>query len=405
MPLWELCVVVQREAFVKLALASGANRSELCREFGISRKTGYKWLERYRSAGGEGLRDRSRRPHTSPWRTEEATEAAVLGIRAASNNAWGGRKIAWTLARDGLQPVPALSTITEILRRHHKLDRQAQHPGPHVRFERAEPNELWQMDFKGHFPMALGRCHPLTVLDDHSRYSLGLQACDNEQDLTVRNRLTTLFRSYGLPFAMLMDNGSPWGDCGGQPFTIFTVWLMRHGIGVSHGRPYHPQTQGKEERFHRSLKAEVLERNSFADLVACQRAFDRWRQIYNHERPHEALGLTPPATRYRPSPRAFCEDLPPIEYGPGDIVRKVDSEGAISFRNRPIRIGKAFRKQPVALRPCSDDGIFDIHYCAHRIGRLDLRTLSAAACGFVDIARAMPTIPQAQHQHQVKNAI
>jgi hypothetical protein len=204
---------------------------------------------------------------------------------------------------------------------------------------------------------------------------------------------------------MLMDNGAPWGDCGGQPFTIFTTWLMRHGIWVSHGRPYHPQTQGKEERFHRSLKAEVLDRNSFTDLAACQCAFDRWRQIYNHERPHEALSLQPPATRYHPSPRAFCENLPPIEYAPGDIVRKVDSEGAISFRNRPIRVGKAFRKQPVALRPSSDDGVFDVHYCTHRIGQLDLRTLSATACGFVDIARAMPTTPQAQHQHQPRNAV
>jgi transposase InsO family protein len=405
MPLWELSVFDQREAFVKLALASGANRSVLCRSFGISRKTGYKWLERHGAAGTGSLLDRSRRPHTSPSQTDAATEAAVLHIRAASNNAWGARKIGWTLASQGWLAVPALSTITAILRRHGKLDRQAQHPGPHVRFERANPNELWQMDFKGHFPMALGRCHPLTVLDDHSRYSLGLEACADEQDGTVRERLTALFRRYGLPFAMLMDNGAPWGDSGGQPFTIFTTWLMRHGIRVSHGRPYHPQTQGKEERFHRSLKAEVLERNSFADLAACQHAFDRWRQVYNHERPHEALGLQPPVTRYRPSPRVFCEALPPIEYGPGDIVRKVDGEGAISFRNRPIRIGKAFRRQPVALRPSGEDGVFDVHYCVHRIGRLDLRAPGVAACGFVDIARAMPTAPQAQHQHQVENAL
>jgi transposase InsO family protein len=405
MSMRELSVVDQREAFVSLATMNGANRSGLCREFGISRKTGYKWLGRHRLAGDIGLVDRSRRPHTSPLRTDEATETAVLGIRAASNNAWGARKIAWTLASQGWQPVPALSTITEILRRHGKLDRPAQHPGPHIRFERAEPNELWQMDFKGHFPVAVGRCHPLTVLDDHSRYSLGLEACDNEQDATVRERLTTMFRRYGLPFAMLMDNGSPWGDRDGQPFTAFTAWLMRHGIGVSHGRAYHPQTQGKEERFHRSLKAEVLDRNSFADLVACQLAFDRWRRIYNHERPHEALGLQPPARRYRPSPRVFCESLPPIEYGPGDIVRKVDGDGWISFRNQPIRIGRAFRRQPVALRPGADDGVFDIHYCVQRIGRLDLRALDAPACGFVDIARAMPTTPQAPQQHQLSNGL
>jgi transposase InsO family protein len=405
MPLRELSVLDQREAFVRLASARGSNRSELCRDFGISRKTGYKWIERHRLAGDGSLADRSRRPHRSPLRTDAATEAAVLRIRAASNDAWGARKIGWTLASQGWHAVPALSTITAILRRHGKLDRPAQHPGPHVRFERAAPNELWQMDFKGHFSLAVGRCHPLTVLDDHSRYSLGIEACGNEQDGTVRNRLTMLFRRYGLPFAMLMDNGSPWGDRDGQPFTAFTAWLMRHGIGVSHGRAYHPQTQGKEERFHRSLKAEVLDRNSFADLVACQRAFDRWRRIYNHERPHEALGLQPPALRYRPSPRVFCESLPPIEYGPGDIVRKVDGDGWISFRNRPIRIGKAFRRQPVALRAGGDDGVFDIHYCVHRIGRLDLRAIDAPACGFVDIARAMPTTSRAPQPHQIKNAI
>ena len=292
MPWLEASVMDLREEFVGLAMAPGANVSELCRRFGIERSTGHKWLKRYRSEGASGIADRSRRPHASPSRTDAAVEAEVLRIRAASNNAWGGRKIAWTMGQAGCETVPAASTISDILRRHGKLDRGAQHPGPHVRFERAEPNELWQMDFKGHFAMASGRCHPLTVLDDHSRYGLGIEACGNEQDGTVRARLTTLFRRYGLPFAMLMDNGSPWGDSGGQPYTVFTTWLMRHGIQVSHGRPYHPQTQGKIERFHRSLKAEVIERNSYADLPACQGAFDRWRQIYNCQRPHEALGMT-----------------------------------------------------------------------------------------------------------------
>jgi transposase InsO family protein len=402
MPWLEASVMKLREEFVLLALAPGANVSELCRRFGIERSTGHKWIKRYKSEGPAGLTDRSRRPHASPSKTDAATEAEVLRIRAANNNAWGGRKIAWTLEANGWPTMPAESTITDILRRHGKLDRKT-HPGPYIRFERAEPNELWQMDFKGHFPMAKGRCHPLTVLDDHSRYSLGIEACDNEQDLTVRNCLTTLFRRYGLPFAMLMDNGPPWGDTGGGAHTVFSVWLMRLGIRVSHGRPYHPQTQGKEERFHRSLKAEVLDRNSYADLPACQNAFDRWRHIYNHNRPHEALGLNPPATRYRPSPRTFTDALPPIAYGPGDSVRKVDGDGEISFKNRSIRVGKAFRNQPVALRPTSEDGLFEVHYCNHRIGQLNLKNIEASACGFVDIARAMPTTPQAQQQ-QIKNS-
>ena len=406
MPWLEVSVMELREEFVGLALAPGANVSDLCRRFGIDRSTGHKWLRRYEAEGSSGLADRSRRPHASPSRSEAAVEAEVLRIRAASNNAWGGRKIVWTMSQAGWATVPATSTISDILRRHGKLDRGSQHPGPHVRFERAEPNELWQMDFKGHFAMAGGRCHPLTVLDDHSRYSLGIEACGNEQDGTVRDRLTTLFRRYGLPFAMLMDNGSPWGDSGGQPDTVFTTWLMRNGIQVSHGRPYHPHTQGKIERFHRSLKAEVLERNSYADLPACQRAFDRWRQIYNGERPHEALGDKPPVDRYRPSPRLFGETLPPIAYGSRDIVRKVDIGGVISFRNRQFKIGKAFRKQPLALRATSEDGLFDVHYCTQRIGQLDLKIGGAKTCGFVDIASAMPTTPQVpqQQQQDVRNA-
>jgi transposase InsO family protein len=396
----------EREEFVMLALRAGANKSELCRRFGISRMKGDKWLKRYQAEGRCGLVDRPRRPHFSPGRTDEATEAEVLRIRAKSNNAWGGRKIAKVMERSGWVKIPVPSTITEILRRHGKLeDHKSEHPGPFQRFERAQPNELWQMDFKGHFPMARGRCHPLTVLDDHSRYSLGIEACKDEQDPTVRDRLTTLFRRYGLPFSMLMDNGSPWGDSGAQPFTLFGAWLMRQGIRVTHGRPYHPQTQGKDERFHRSLKAEVLNRNSFRNLKDCQRAFDGWRHTYNHERPHEALDYATPGTRYRVSPRAFSDKLPAIEYAPSDIVRKVNSEGTINFKALRWRIGKTFRGQPVALRHTAEDGVFSVHYCVQRIGIIDLHTVKTSARGFVDIATAMPTTPPAQRQIHAKNAL
>jgi hypothetical protein len=202
---------------------------------------------------------------------------------------------------------------------------------------------------------------------------LTIGACGNEQDPTVRAQLAPVFRCYGMPFGMLMDNGPPWGDAGHQPHTVFTVWLMRLGIRVIHGRPFHPQTQGKDERFHRSLKAEVLNGKSFRDLAECQRAFDRWRHVYNHERPHQALAMGTPAERYRTSPRAFPETLPAIEYGAGDIVRKVTVNGDISFKARILSVGKAFRGQPIALRPTPEDGVFSIHYCAHQIGLFDLR--------------------------------
>lgn len=376
MPWQEKPVMDQREDFVRLALAPGAKMTELCRRFGVSRANAYKWLARYRTEGRGGLANRSRRPRHSPQRTPQSTEAEVLRIRDTSNNAWGARKIARVMERNGPVAAPALSTITEILRRHGRLDRSAdEHPGPFQRFERTQPNELWQMDFKGHFPLAEGRCHPLTVLDDHSRYSLTIGACGNEQDVTVRGRLVGVFRCYGLPFGMLMDNGAPWGDAGHQPHTTFTVWLMRLDIRVIHSRPFHPQTQGKDERFHRSLKAEVLNGNSFRDLADCQRAFDRWRHIYNHERPHEALAMATPAERYCASPRPFPETLPAIDYGPEAVVRKVNVNGDISFKARLLSVGKAFRNQPVALRPTAEDGVFSVHYCAHQIGQFDLRRL------------------------------
>jgi transposase InsO family protein len=405
MPWRELSVMDQREDFVMLASVEGANKSELCRRFGISRSKGYKWLKRYAAQGRAGLVDKSRRPLVSPLRTSGIVEAEVLRIRASSNNAWGGRKIAKVMRRDGGTGVPSLSTITTILRRHGKLTQSvSEHPGPHQRFERAQPNELWQMDFKGHFPLGRGRCHPLTVLDDHSRYALGIEACGNEQDMTARERLLAVFRRYGLPDAMLMDNGSPWGDSGGQRFTAFSVWLMRLGVRVTHGRPHHPQTQGKDERFHRTIKAEVMQGRHFADLAQCQNAFDKWRRVYNHERPHQALGLATPSERYRASPRSYPEQLPVIEYAPGDMVRKADQEGDISVKNRRIRVGKPFRGLPIALRPTTQEDVFTIHFCAKQIGSIDLRDVGSAY-GLVDIASAMPTTPQAKKQQQKKDSL
>jgi transposase InsO family protein len=399
MPWQELSVVDQREEFVGLALTPGANKRELCRRFGIARSKGYKWLARYAAEGRAGLSDRSRRPHRSPTRAAAEVEAEVLRLRQDSNNAWGGRTIAQAMHNERAQVVPAPSTITEILRRYGRLEQRASaHPGPYQRFERASPNELWQMDFKGDFATGRGRCHPLTVLDDHSRYALGVEACGTQQDRPTRERLVTVFRRYGLPDAMLMDNGSPWGDSGGGWFTAFSLWLMRLGVRVIHGRPYHPQTQGKDERFHRTPKAEVLLGRQFMDLGDCQRAFDRWRHIYNYRRPHQALHLATPSQRYRPSARSFPENLPPIEYGDGDIVRKADKEGDISFKSRRIRLGKPFRGEPIALRPSFEDGVFTVHFCRHQIGTVDLRVVGRSTYGFVDIARAMSTSSTGQTQ-------
>lgn len=370
---WTVCdAMSQRREFVALARAEGANVSELCRRFGISRKTGYKWLKRHAVLGVDGLADRSRRPQHSPTHTPAAVEAQVLELREA-HRAWGGRKLRRRLLDLGQEQVPAASTITAILRRRGRLDEaEATKHKAFTRFEHPAPNDLWQMDFKGHFATEEGRCHPLTVLDDHSRYALELAACANERTATVTERLSGLFRRNGLPWRMLMDNGAPWGDSAENRYTPLTVWLLRLGIGVSHGRPYHPQTQGKDERFHRTLVAEVLRHEHWRDLEHCQQRFNAWREVYNHERPHEALALAVPASRYRASPRTFLEVLPPIEYAPGLAVRKVQDKGWMSYRGHDYKLPKAFKGYPVALRPTARDGELQVLFCQHVIAAIDL---------------------------------
>jgi len=373
MPWQKVTPMSQKKEFMHLAQREGANISRLCRNFQISRKTAYKWLERYRREGEAGLREQSRRPRSSPWVTPAVMEAAVLHLREA-HPAWGGRKLRARLLARGWVEVPAASTITAILRRHGRLDpREGDKHRAWRRFEAPAPNDLWQMDFKGHFALAQGRCHPLTVLDDHSRYALGLEACADERGATVQERLTGIFRRYGLPRKMLMDNGSPWGADAAHPFTRLTVWLLKLGVAVAHSGPYHPQTLGKDERFHRSLKAEVLQYCQGLDLAECQRRLARWRLIYNLERPHEALGLAPPVSRYRESPRSFPEKLPRWDYGPSDLVRKVDITGAITFRGREYRLGKAFRGERVALRPTLTGGVWEVFFGPHGIARIDER--------------------------------
>lgn len=374
MPFKEWSTMQARQEFVSFASQEGANVRELCRRFGISPTTGYKWLGRRAQEGLEGLRERSRKPEHSPLRTPALIEQLVLDLRD-QHPAWGARKLRHRLLRLGRGPLPCHSTIQAILMRHGRIQpEQSMAHTPYQRFEHPQPNSLWQMDFKGHFALQSGRCHPLTILDDHSRFSLCLQGLPHEQGSSVQTQLCRVFRTYGLPARMTMDNGSPWGDTLGSPYTPLTVWLLRLGVGVSHSRPYHPQTQGKDERFHRTLNEEVLSRNTYMDLLDAQAAFDRWPVIYNYERPHESLGMQTPITRYRPSPRAFPETLPDIEYGPRDIVRRVADKGIISYQGRQWRVSKAFKGYPVALRPTDQDGCLDVYFCQQRIARIDQLT-------------------------------
>lgn len=372
MPFREVSRMDERVEFVMLALAEDVNMRGLCRRFGISPTTGYKWVERWRQRGAAGLAEVSRRPHGSPLRSDAATEAAVLSVRG-DHPAWGGRKIARRLKDLGHAPVPAASTVTAILRRHGvELGTFGGGDRTFTRFERDAPNELWQMDFKGHVALCSGRLHPLTVLDDHSRFAVVLAACADQRTETVRRHLVDAFRRYGLPETMITDNGSPWGDGPGSRFTPLGVWLIEQDIRLAHSRPYHPQTMGKDERFHRSLRAEVLSGPPFADLAAAGRAIGHWRQVYNHQRPHEALGLAVPASRYRASRRDYVETPEPFDYAPGDIFRRVQQGGRISLFGHTVRLPKAFRGKAIALRPTPHDGVFDVFFRAQYIATVDI---------------------------------
>ena len=189
----------------------------------------------------------------------------------------------------------------------------------------------------------------------------------------MRTHLETTFRRYGLPEAMFVDNGSPWGSTSGDPWTKLGVWLLKLGVGVIHSRPYHPQSRGKNERFHRTLKAEVFAFERFRDLAAAQRALDRWRGVYNLDRPHEAIGQEVPASRYRPSSRPMPDQLPQVEYDQHEIVRTVSTTKAyVSFRGRTWKVPQAFRGERLAIRPLSTDGRYGVFFAAHQIATIDL---------------------------------
>lgn len=367
MPWQEMSVMSSREEFTALAQQEGSNLRLLCRRFGISPTTGYKWLQR--KAQGEPLSDRSRRPLQSPGRCASAVEVAIVALRA-QHPAWGARKLARRLEALG-HAMPAVSTVHAVLRRHGLITPEASEAAvPWQRFEHPVPNALWQMDFKGHVAMPQGRCHPLTVLDDHSRYALVLKACADQARETVMKHLVEAFCCYGLPARMTMDNGPPWGT-DGRHYTELDVWLMRQGIRVSHSRPYHPQTQGKDERFHRTLKAEAMQGWSWVDLDHAQRHFDAWRPIYNHQRPHQALGDHVPGSRYHVSERSYVHHPAPPEYGDADTVRRVQANGIISWNGTSWKVGKAFVGERVAVRPSPQDGQYDVIWSTYRIARID----------------------------------
>jgi len=282
--------------------------------------------------------------------------------------------------------VPAASTITAILGREGLRDHVAPVAHPGIRFEADAPNHRFQMDFKGWVPSRTGRIIPFTVLDEYSRYVLLLEHTADGTFPAIQALLTDCFRRYGLPWQLLADNGPPWGSSHPRTLTRLDVWLLRLGVRPLHGRPWHPQTQGKLERFHRTLAHDVFQLQTFDSPAEAQVALDAFRQVYNHERPHAALAYQASASRYALSPRIFPETLPAIVYDDEVPVRTVTAKGIIRYQNRPIYLSEALGGLPVGLYPTLVDGVVQIRFCARTITTIDLRTLDTTPRGVTPVS-------------------
>ena len=377
MPWHETDPVTERLKFVAAVESGRETMTALCAQFGISRKTGYKILERYRRDGPEGLRDRSRAPRSHPNQTEAAVEAAVLRVRKA-HPTWGSKKILAVLKRDESDlPWPARSTIDAILKRAglvppRKRRNRKQPSSPPV-VDATMPNDAWSIDYKGWFRVGDGtRCDPLTVNDVASRASLVCRAMVQPKLEDVKRRLDLTFRQFGLPQVMLSDNGPPFGSTGLGRLSRLGVWLMRLGIRPVFIEPGRPDQNGRHERFHETLKAETANPPK-ATIGAQQRAFGRFQSEYNEERPHEALGMRVPAEVWDFSAREMPASLPEFHYGDGVESRRVRRDGSIKWAGGFVFVGEAFRHEHVGIEAV-EEGIRHVRLGSAVLGVLHERS-------------------------------
>jgi len=369
---WEERTVEQmREEFVRRVLAQEQSKAALCREYGISRPTGDKWIERYQQ--GETMSDRSRAPKTVPGKVSTEIETEIVQLRK-HYPAIGAVKLRRMMEDAGHTDLPCARTFNNIFRRHDLIGQEESAAAtPLQRFEKATPNEMWQADFKGHFRMENGyRCHPLNILDDCSRFNLCIEALTSETFEAVKPVVERLFREYGLPFSFLCDNGNPWGTAQSLGYTRFEVWLMELGVLTLHGRVRHPQTQGKEERFNRSFTRECLKGRLFADKVHAQSCFDEYRTFYNEVRPHCALNLDVPVKHYKPSNKMMPERIEPWEYGPEYKLCKVKETGFFNYKGQGFFLSEAFDGKTIAVRESHLPGQITLVFRNFKIGRIDL---------------------------------
>ena len=368
MPWKDKTVEELRKEFIEAA-NTASNFSSLCREFGITRKTGYKWIKRCEES--DDLTDRSHVPHCIPGKTPEEIERIILNLRS-ENPGWGAKTLRKVLENNGYANLPCVRTINNILLRNGCIsEAESQKRKEFIRFQRECCNELWQVDFKGDFALLDGtRCFPLDILDDCSRYCLRAEGKSNTQG--VRQSFEATFVEFGLPKAILSDNGAQFAGFKGG-YTQFERWLMDLDIIPIHGRIMHPQTQGKIERFHRTMKTELLEHRIFANLSEASVALDQWRIKYNEVRPHEALGMKCPAEVYIPSQRSYPTKIEPYEYSGLYHMIKVNNWGYLRFDNIRVFLSETMADTYLEIRPTENDS-FWVCYRNYRIAEIDAIT-------------------------------
>jgi putative transposase len=357
--------------------------TDLCREVGISRKTAYKFLERFERLGAVGLYDEAPVAERRPHKVKPEVEQLIVAARR-EHPTWGPLKLrAWLCAKHPGIALPAVSTFGRVLSRNKLVEglrRARPRPAPSTTPTSMahEPNAVWCCDYKGQFRLGNGRyCYPLTVTDLFSRYLLACEGMDRIDGEAARTAFELIFRQYGMPHAMLSDNGPPFATSGPHGLSKLSAWWLRLGIQHQRIEPWHPEQNGAHERMHLTLKRETT-RPPGANQLQQQERFDRFRELFNVERPHEALEQKPPVTAYRPSLRPFPDHLRDPDYPLHDLSLRVDDYGTVYFNGSRIRIGLALTGQLVGVREVDDDEYL-VHFMSLELGRVDLRSRPARA--------------------------
>lgn len=360
-----------RAEFVERVLSREKSKAALCREFGISRPTGDKWIKRF--LDNDSMSDKSKRPFHIANKISESDEERIIEARK-KEPAIGAMKMRTMLINSGWENPPSVSTINAVFKRNGLISEQASMASkPYKRFEKEAPNVMWQADFKGDYLMRNGkRCYPLSVIDDHSRFCLCADAKENMQLNPTKDSFYRTFKTFGLPKILLCDNGVPWGSSQATSITRFEVWLMELGILTVHIRKQHPQCQGKVERFNGSFKRERLNYYTPEDIFDAQAQRLEYRDFYNNIRPHEAKNLEVPSAHYRESDRQYPDRIEQWEYESGCEIKKVQSKGYITFGGYGYFLSEGLSGKEVAIKPSSKENILDIVFRQFRVAKLDI---------------------------------